>query len=674
MLQFLKSRPEFEDAGSDMPGSVWARYRNGEIFVFVNDDMVEAEDVAVSKSALRNASHSLSSTTQTPASAQTAPIHRSAANAIQLPANSKVMLFDNIGTLGAIPAPANFANPFIRANVDASINQIQNETRPQKYNVTFQDGTPANLKSVTNADVLYIYCHGGLGVDRSKKPIFVINTSLPVVSGITISDLQNYNALGADLQAGDVGSMMVIERVVNGQSALVPKTYYYITPSFVTRNMSFNPNSLVVINGCAANADIGAAFRTAFTGKGASAFGSWDGEANGLDALETGEELITGLLGTSTQRPFAWPAILTALQKSKRKAKPYPISLSYDAVNKPMTHTPPDPALPNGKTKGGYTQFSIKPTGDLFGLLDPTLAYISVSEANSQLTLIGVFGDDPGASDRSVTVQGTSLNVTSWDAGGVITCDLPVSGTGAAGPVVVTVKGHASNPVMLTEWRGTLHADVHGQGSLLLSEDFALHFRADVQSIRLNPREDPVQPTTLQTTFAPAADSTNTYQASGAYVQTSGDGGVFTTTWAGKGQVPLYKLKVTSPTMAFNYFGNVDVASKVINFGVVSTVDSAYKSTYTTPTGTSAITAGAVLDAGTLGLQGVSSTSSFLTFPLDANFNITAGSQTFSDAHLAVTGGDISATLSWKFSPVNFPPDPTTARGVTRQRTAQARR
>src|SRR5437763_7976048 len=75
----------------------------------------------------------------------------------------------------------------------------------------------------------------------------------------------------------------------------------------------------------------------------------------------------------------------------------------------------------------------------------PSISYLMCDEAKSQLQIRGAFGTDSG----SVTIEDTTLGIVSW-SDSLIICNLPDSGKGSGGNVVIENKGGKSNERFLS--------------------------------------------------------------------------------------------------------------------------------------------------------------------------------------------------------------------------------
>lgn len=72
-----------------------------------------------------------------------------------------------------------------------------------------------------------------------------------------------------------------------------------------------------------------------------------------------------------------------------------------------------------------------------------------------------------------------------------IIADLPRTGTGSTGDVVVHVGNHASNPRRLKRWQGTLRYTWQDIGTLRLMAEMDVDVRMDAAPIRQKPGQKP---------------------------------------------------------------------------------------------------------------------------------------------------------------------------------------
>jgi len=112
-----------------------------------------------------------------------------------------------------------------------------------------------------------------------------------------------------------------------------------------------------------------------------------------------------------------------------------------------------------------------------------TLGFLLVNEPSATVKLMGCFGDAQG----KVSIGGTELAVQSW-ASDTIVCNLPSTGPGSNGDVIVEIPSTTGAPKktnvrQLTEWKIPLHyqlANAYAHTSWTFEGTGSLRFRADV--------------------------------------------------------------------------------------------------------------------------------------------------------------------------------------------------
>ncbi|MBK8051288.1 MAG: hypothetical protein IPK16_31820 [Anaerolineales bacterium] len=273
--------------------------------------------------------------------------------------------------------------------------------------------------------------------------------------------------------------------------------HYAITASFVTAYMQFAPHSLVFFNGCSSMSAGASALRTAFGQAGATMYLGWTLTVMDPAAVRAGWFLFDRLLGsnfyqpeTPDQRPFDLQSVMTDIQNRGYDQSVY--------CNNKKPTCPPG----NVVTSTLQLQALTSITDDQFSLLTPTIKRMETDDPPCcdeprpiiWLNLEGQFGSVQG----DVLVDNQSLPILSWSCD-LIRAELPAHGPGSAGPVTVTVRGHASNAAPLTEWRGRVTWDEEydrlGGGPGPYAEVACdLHFRSNFHAARDASGGQPVWP------------------------------------------------------------------------------------------------------------------------------------------------------------------------------------
>ncbi|MCB1219065.1 MAG: hypothetical protein H7A35_06545 [Planctomycetales bacterium] len=360
------------------------------------------------------------------------------------------------------------------------------------------------LKVVKNSGVFYIDAHGGTAVQRDDAHQYAIWTDEPYTA-------ENEVALGDDLDANRLLYMFAKDAAGN------EVWKYAFSDEFVSEYMTFSANSVVFINAC--NSGTATDMIDAFHTAGATVYLGWTVSVRDSDANEAAAHFFDRVLGANVLsrtenppiRPFNYLDTLTDMYTRG-------VSIFYPVKYPPM--------VPKNQvfTKLIFSTDDGDETSG-FWLLSPTISNMQMSDQSGELFLQGDFGDHEGV----VTVGGEEVTVTQWDPVTLV-CEIPDSGPGSSGDVIVYVRGHPSNVRQLTDWRGTFDFKAQGQGSLERSVSFDIHFRADIGDWRMFPATDPLLKGAFG--FGPtpincANDSYGTVHSTGSYT----DGGNNTTTW-----------------------------------------------------------------------------------------------------------------------------------------------
>jgi hypothetical protein len=284
-------------------------------------------------------------------------------------------------------------------------------------------GTVADLMGLRGPGVFYIGTHGCVIAPEPGYKFLLQTATAP-----TAKNLVQYAEDLAD------GSLVVFSWGPSGQR-------YAITEKFVRDHMRFGPNSLVYIDACH-SAQL-PSFRQACFDAGASVFAGWDGSVADPIAARAAAFMFDRMLGSNAAdyadptppplRPFDYASAYTEL-----RLRGWNVDLQWGAKH-PITLQ-----IAEGPGAGAW--------------LTPSIECLRVDEdpagaraGESELTIRGTFGVDPGDAVRLVRCGGEVLSVKSWSENRIV-CLLPVTGAGSAGEVVVEIDHHRSNAVPLTEW------------------------------------------------------------------------------------------------------------------------------------------------------------------------------------------------------------------------------
>lgn len=495
LVQFLQARPEFEAAGPGGGASVWARFTDGRLLIIANNrppaDTLNQAPPLINAPALQPGS--------------------------ELPISGNARVMNAMGT--------RFTN---------SIPVLRTMLQARGYVVTNPDASVSNLKSVSGDGVFYIQTHGASGKRRDGTEAYALWTS-------TQFDTVTDKTLNPEWNAGRLAYFMAKHDSIPGQPGkATEETHFAITKDFVFTYMSFGSNALIYLNACGAFG--GDEFRNTCVAEsdgGTGIVAGWTLSVGDSRAIGAAYFVVDRLLGTNLdprtpenppQRPFTYQLVYENLVA--RGMDTYPIR------------------------GGGTSYFGFTPATSEFGLLAPSIKSLEVDEINRELHIFGSFGTDPRSNGTgTVTVNGHELTIQEWDDPNEIVCSIPPSGTRAAGDVIVTVRGHRSNVVRLTEWIGEVRMIMtSGFVGLNLTVTFSLHFRADVHSFRERPGETPRARSQIIAVGAP--DTHGDWSVGGGSVNGYTNMGcsiVSTETWANNsGSLPM--VEGFGPPGVFMYF------------------------------------------------------------------------------------------------------------------------
>jgi hypothetical protein len=340
--------------------------------------------------------------------------------------------------------------------------------------------------------VFFTSTHGARWQGMDKKQHFYLLTT------------QRYNPqdesgpIGQDLKNGLLGLGSEME---NGHQVPV----LCIGAGFVTKYMKFGPNSLW-INGACQSFD--QEFYQACFAKGLSAYAGWTESVERGASTRASKYIFDRLLGANAdeeypaappQRPFDLIDVLQALARTPgANTITNPTLDQSNWIEGDPTWKFPFIGIPGIKVITAKLQYAFAagpPTpAQWVRLLAPSITQLTVDEVTNKLAIQGSFGSD--SQGATVTVGGSALTIVpgSWRSD-----EIQCSGLapGLTGDVVVTVKGHKSNAVPLTLWKGQLHLKVEflNQQTEKYDVNWILTFRGDAHGFRSFPDQPVFYPT-----------------------------------------------------------------------------------------------------------------------------------------------------------------------------------
>ncbi len=550
----------------------------------------------------------------------------------ELPTPLRARLINAMGSAFVNEVP--IVSPFLTAN---------------GYSVVTDPGTVDSLRGLAGDGVFYMSSHGGI----CQIPVFDANgvlqrdgTGKPLLTpsfGIWTStkfDPANPNQYLADLRAGRLGLGSALANTVAGVNQ--NEMHYWITPAWVSSQMAFGLNSLVWFSACQSDSAASAAFVQACLAKKAGLYVGWTNFVSSAACVVAGRFIFDRLLGSNTSNP-----------KENPPQRPFDYENVWQELHKQGLDTHPSSG-PGGATTIAFSA----PAGAAFGLLAPTIEYALVDESKDQAILKGTFGT-PDPSQRAVLIGGLEATVQSW-AKDKIVCDLPRTGTGSSGDVVVYVRAHKSNVRRITEWDIHLryHWSLKDTPPLAVDGAFKARFRADVGDYRETPGVAPKKPIRSARL---TSDSGGPMEASGSH--SDGD---CTTTWSDQVQVQgTWGNPNATYILVCALRVDTDTKQGAIGIALGSLAPKWFTQTIACPNGTQTAPlapAQSILGGVEKFLDPTEQTTTELPIPglpltFGNDFSLTAGK--FIDAVLDLT-------LEWDAVTPISPPDPSAARSVKR--------
>ena len=427
LLAVVQTLADVSASGIEAPGSLWLTFDDGRTAII--------------------------STVRIGDGARPAPVSHAAATKLRalgtlLPAGRRAFVLDAVTVDQGLPSYVGRVKGWL---ADQGFDAVATDT----------GATPELYKNVKDASVLYLRGHGGVGVVKGKR-VFGVSTALRT----TINNLTLYQS---SLDNGEMGYMFAPE-----PDPFDPKhpkvaiaAYLFITPDFVRRYMSFTPGSVVYLGVCNAYSPFGNDFRKALMETAhASIVLSWQNSVvtvgDGDSALYLFDRVLSSnsykvYQATPPNRPFTIKEIFDQMSVRARDLSIY--ENDEDSKRAPQTlaqtllgfefglgNTAPILSTLHAEYAAGYEELG----------LAPSISGLYLDNATNHLTLSGKFGNGPGeagaSGPREVTLDGKALTVESWTQKSITLKDVPQSGAGSDGPLVVKADDAKSNPALINEW------------------------------------------------------------------------------------------------------------------------------------------------------------------------------------------------------------------------------
>ncbi|MFO1316383.1 MAG: hypothetical protein U1F58_12330 [Burkholderiales bacterium] len=426
---FMATRSEYVASGVDAETSTaWGRFDNGSMHGFAaNRDPAPRSEAAL----------------------QVLPLARDGA---EIPARMEALLLHPFGR--------NFQN-------QAAIDDMRRYFVAKGWNVQSMAEGDANvetLRNVAGKGFFYINTHTfRLEVKDLSEPdgkMFWLQSSTvvrPALDRAYAAELASLQLAPMTAENGDefVGADGGVRRGYD--------TRYGFSYRFVDRFMSFPPGSVVFINGCHSGRND--RFVSAFLRKGAALYLGWSESCTGPAADKVPPYFVDRMLGSNMhsdkesppQRAFPASLVLADMARKGLDIDPVTLAKLSSFIAPGLAHPP---------------------------IFAPSIRMAAVDEIDGLLTLHGYFGTDGG----TVTVGGEKLGIVSW-AADEIAANLPLTGAGSSGDVVVEVRGVKSNARQITQWSVDVEftETVPLMGSFKFKGGGSMRFRGDVAGWRTEP-------------------------------------------------------------------------------------------------------------------------------------------------------------------------------------------
>jgi len=557
IVQFLRSSDLIEDAGVSTEGhNAWGRFTDGRVILFLDDPLPGSPP---------------------PMGVQTSFVEPN------VPSSKQVRLLNTLDRRWADIRPT-----------------IGSWLSTAGYTLGSAVGTRVTeLEQVQGDGVFYWSTHGGVGYLPGGTPLFAFATASKASHEFDLT--ATYKPF---LDAAEICGAWV---AADSANTVVEGWHYAITSKFIKAHMHFDPNCVVIVDGCSSAHD---EMRDAFYAAGAGAYCGWDALSSNSAGIVV-ERFLDLLLGQNmvdpenvAQRPFDVSQARLWMVANNKHVDPGNISAHFVIQTNPAQS---------------------------FGLLCPTIFRIFTHDAPSDpsdyIEIEGEFGDDPGPTNRAVTIGGIAQHVRNWNAH-LIEVDVPLAGQGSSGDVTVKTRGHLSNVAQLTRWSVTMTYILKGRGSLQQEIKTTFVLRGDASEYRNAPHTVPFG---LAHSITSSKESSATYVMSGVY-QTSP-----TTYIKWKGNGSLKAATSTAQASQVGYLwagGNIAPTPRTITPYIPYAAASYIIETESRS------------DVATATLQGFPT----LTLTFDPNTYVLKGKSLG-----PVTVGDGTATLSWPDTPPDAP-------------------
>ena len=364
------------------------------------------------------------------------------------------------------------------------------------YEVRPSEPTVEGLRQVVDAGVFVLNTHGGMGesVKVGADGHALWTYGLVTTSPYTMAHDDDYQE---DLDSG----RLVYANIAPWET---PDWYYAITGDFVRHYMSFSRSSFVYAGACGSyNDDMRSAFMRSLGG--AAAYAGWTLPTRSDCGARAEGALFNLLLGLNEE------------VSAKPPIRPFDVASAVEYLAEKGLNPCEDPELGTS-----WLKVDVSANANVqFGLLAPSIRTMDVilEDQKEMLVLHGIFGEDPGKDNRSITIGGVKVDeVKTWKWNEIHVPLLPADKPGGSGDVVVTVREHKSNAVPLTLWHGEFRYKVEnlmglpGMGGTQQTITFDVYIRADIHSYRDIPSAEPIPPQEVEYVLSEPSKATMAFE------------------------------------------------------------------------------------------------------------------------------------------------------------------
>ncbi|QHT66974.1 hypothetical protein GXP67_10100 [Rhodocytophaga rosea] len=622
IVDHLKKYPEFDKVEYDETAdNIIARFTDGAIYMMVNNRNTENDIPEPDYSNLRTSSNQKTTAYEYPA----------------IPSSSNVYIFKGVG------------NYFKSSSVGSTFYKFLFDYEKEKtgYTTKILDATIENLKTIKDAGVFYYCSHGGMGrfKDNPKDTIYGSWTT----EKVTVDSEKKYRK---EINKRELVYMDAYDRHENGKT--IAETHFAITSRFVDKYMDFPKNSLIYLDLCQSFRvkDFWWSFHS--KSQGTATVAGWSDNVGDDDAHKAISFVFDRLLGVNIQ---GYSTVIPE-EKPKQRSFDFP-SVYNDMIKRDLVKSIPYQSRPY---QVAFLKYQSGPNKDI--VLRPSISYMQVYEYFDWLFIYGLFGEDPGASKRSVTIDGEATEVLEWTPV-MVKCKIKSSGKGSAGDVIVKVKDNESRPRILTEWRGELTYKRPSAGSYMEEVTIQIHLRRDVAGYRKGAGHSPEKIDHSPFT-GPANDSKAFFKMGGSakYVSKSGDCTyTYYANWVSRqGEIGLFDVKnpMQEGFLLISTEKENGFELKGLSFTSIKPSQNSLYNDWACNSGSG--TSDKAYDD--MALENPGANFQLFNFQFDKDFMIKAGKITgkgFDRSGIEYADGNIpefGITLEWKAMKPNFPPKP----------------